>query len=186
MGVQGPFGGPQGIQGPGAQGNQGPAGAPQGWQGVQGWQGDPGAVGHYVRVKLSATYAPAAIATWYTIPFDTEVYDTDGDFAANVFTAPSNGYYEVRLLLEINFAHNSQMSQIALAVADAPDTEPSLRRVWSLGGDGGVLTGTLYLTTGQTLRAKIKVDDSPEAPGTTDLVLANSDVGTVLTVKKTL
>ena len=187
MGVQGPFGGPQGRQGPGAQGNQGPAGAPQGFQGIQGWQGDPGAVGHYVRVKMSATYAPAVVDTWYTIPFDTEVYDTDGDFAANVFTAPTAGYYEARLLLEVLSASLSERSQIALAVDDLPDAEPSLRRNWRLSpNEGGVLTGLFYLTGSQTLRAKIKVVDSTVTPGSIDAVLSNSSVSTVLTVKKVL
>jgi hypothetical protein len=47
----------------------------------------------------------------------------------------------------------------------------------------------LYLTTGQTVRAKIKVAENTDPdlpPGTLDFVLAASAVGTVLTVQKLL
>lgn len=40
--------------------------------------------------------------TAYSVPFDTEVFDQNNDFAANTFTAPVTGRYQFNLLISIN------------------------------------------------------------------------------------
>ena len=44
-------------------------------------------------VRINSTQTNFAVATTHTIVFGTEIYDQNGDFASNTFTAPVTGKY---------------------------------------------------------------------------------------------
>ena len=54
-----------------------------------------------IHVKPSTSQQDVAVNAGVTIVFGTEVFDRNGDFASNTFTAPVTGLYQVNVTLEI-------------------------------------------------------------------------------------
>ena len=54
-----------------------------------------------VHVKPASTQSDVAVNAGVVIAFGTEVFDKNGDFASNTFTAPVTGSYQVNVTLEV-------------------------------------------------------------------------------------
>jgi len=52
-------------------------------------------------VQPTSMQTNIAASTWTTVIFGTERYDTNGDFASNVFTAPVTGTYILTTVLDL-------------------------------------------------------------------------------------
>ena len=76
-------------------------------------------------------------ATFTTVTFDTEQYDSGSAFASNTFTAPSTGYYFIYSQLVWNGSTNSDYSLNRLMKNGSPINWNAFFQTNSSGGFGG-------------------------------------------------
>ena len=76
-----------------------------------------------IHVKPSTSQQDVAVNAGVTIVFGTEVFDRNGDFASNTFTAPVTGLYQVNVTLEIENTDGAGDTYFAIDVIASNRTQ---------------------------------------------------------------
>ena len=59
--------------------------------------------------------------TWTYVDFDTEVIDTQSNFATNTFVTPDVGLYFIIATIEVNCSDTDELSRVSMVLHKAPD-----------------------------------------------------------------
>lgn len=91
------------------------------------------------------------------VNFGTEVFDPDGSFAANIFTAPADGYYSFQSTLQLSVSAGAPTDvdfSGEIVSSSGPTIPMSGRDDTGTGQSFSAGSGTLYLLTGNTVKVQ--------------------------------
>lgn len=97
----------------------------------------------------------------YTAQYDTELYDTTGSFAANVFTAPSTGQYSYSTVFTVSGVTVNQTSMAAFITTTSNTARLAQFNAVNVATSGVITWGCsvdLPMTAGDTARVQLQVN----------------------------